>query len=78
MVLMHFIESQQLDKESIFDIFDKADKIRENKFVEPILNGKLLATLFYEPSTRTRLSFEAGIEKCCHNPGKSLNLKSMT
>ncbi|MBS3082173.1 aspartate carbamoyltransferase [Candidatus Pacearchaeota archaeon] len=63
MVLMHFIESQQLDKESIFDIFDKADKIRENKFVEPILNGKLLATLFYEPSTRTRLSFEAAMLK---------------
>ena len=28
-----------------------------------ILKGKLLASLFYEPSTRTRLSFEAAMQK---------------
>ena len=63
MVLKHFIESQQLDKEIIFEIFNKADELREKKFIEPVLRGKLLATLFYEPSTRTRLSFEAAMLK---------------
>ena len=28
-----------------------------------MLKGKILATLFYEPSTRTRLSFEAAMLK---------------
>ena len=28
-----------------------------------MLRGRLLATLFYEPSTRTRLSFEAAMQK---------------
>ena len=27
------------------------------------LNGKLLATLFFEPSTRTRLSFESAMKR---------------
>lgn len=57
----HFIESQQLTPEIIFDIFERADEFRKDKTHEPILKGKVLATLFYEPSTRTRLSFETAM-----------------
>lgn len=44
------------------EIFDLADKIIENpaKYTHAC-DGKLLATLFYEPSTRTRFSFEAAM-----------------
>ncbi len=44
------------------EIFVLADKIIENpeKFTHAC-DGKLLATLFYEPSTRTRFSFEAAM-----------------
>lgn len=59
MKLKHLIESQQLDVETIFTIFRKADELK-NSFVKP-LDGKILATLFYEPSTRTRLSFESAM-----------------
>jgi aspartate carbamoyltransferase catalytic subunit len=45
-------------------IFKVAEKmmisLNENKKLETC-NGKILATLFYEPSTRTRLSFEAAM-----------------
>ncbi|EGO88277.1 aspartate carbamoyltransferase catalytic subunit [Clostridium botulinum C str. Stockholm] len=44
------------------DIFSLADKILENpKKYSKVCEGKLLATIFYEPSTRTRLSFEAAM-----------------
>ncbi|MBU3110947.1 aspartate carbamoyltransferase [Clostridium lacusfryxellense] len=44
------------------EIFTYADKIIEDpkKFAH-VCDGKILATLFYEPSTRTRLSFEAAM-----------------
>jgi len=35
----------------------------ENNPVQEILNGKVVATLFFEPSTRTRLSFESAVNK---------------
>jgi aspartate carbamoyltransferase catalytic subunit len=35
----------------------------EKKPVQNILNGKVVATLFFEPSTRTRLSFESAVNK---------------
>ncbi len=31
--------------------------------VQEILHGKVVATLFFEPSTRTRLSFESAVSK---------------
>jgi aspartate carbamoyltransferase catalytic subunit len=48
--------------EELDEIFEFADKIIKNpaKYAH-ICDGKLLATLFYEPSTRTRLSFEAAM-----------------
>ncbi len=63
MKLKHFIESQQLERDLIFELFEKADEFKEVGCAEPKLNGKILATLFYEPSTRTRLSFESAMLK---------------
>lgn len=59
MKLKNLIESQQLDIETLFAFFKKADELRD--VVKEPLNGKILATLFYEPSTRTRLSFESAM-----------------
>ena len=58
--LEHAIESQQFDKDLLNRLFSLADEIRDNpgKYQLP---GKILATLFYEPSTRTRLSFESAM-----------------
>ena len=59
MELKHCIESQQFSKELLFELFNKADKLRD--YCNPSLRGKILASLFYEPSTRTRLSFESAM-----------------
>jgi aspartate carbamoyltransferase catalytic subunit len=60
--LEHLIESQQLSQDILFHLFEDADKMRQNiKKYAHCLNEKILATLFYEPSTRTRLSFETAM-----------------
>jgi aspartate carbamoyltransferase catalytic subunit len=55
----HCIESQQFSKDILFKLFERADYLRKNK--SNSLNGKVLVSLFYEPSTRTRLSFESAM-----------------
>ena len=58
----HLIDPQDFSIEELEDIFNLADKIIENeREFKNICNGKILATLFYEPSTRTRFSFEAAM-----------------
>jgi len=57
----HVLESQQFTPEILFDLFKRADELRDNSVYS--LDGKILATLFYEPSTRTRLSFESAMLK---------------
>jgi aspartate carbamoyltransferase catalytic subunit len=47
-------------KEEILDILDSAAKFETNPN-QNILAGKVIATLFFEPSTRTRLSFETAV-----------------
>lgn len=58
----NLIDPMDFSIEEIDDIFNLAEEIIENpqKFSK-ICEGKLLATLFFEPSTRTRLSFEAAM-----------------
>lgn len=49
-------------KEEYIKILDLAEKF-EKQPVQKIAEGKVVATLFFEPSTRTRLSFESAANK---------------
>jgi aspartate carbamoyltransferase catalytic subunit len=59
----HVISAQQFSRDEITELFAAADRME--KIVghggTATLAGKIMATLFYEPSTRTRLSFEAAM-----------------
>jgi len=60
--LRHVIESQQFSRSLLEDLFARSDEIkREPHRFTGRLNGQVMAALFYEPSTRTRLSFEAAM-----------------
>ena len=47
------------EMESLFLLAEKIEK--DDKYMRESCKGRLLATLFFEPSTRTRLSFEAAM-----------------
>lgn len=59
----HIIESQQFNLKFIHDIFTLADALEKKlgKGQDDSLKGKIMASLFYEPSTRTRFSFESAM-----------------
>jgi len=60
--LRHVIESQQFSRALLEDLFARAEEIkREPHHFIGRLAGQVMAALFYEPSTRTRLSFEAAM-----------------
>ena len=56
------VSIDQCTKEDILRILDNARKFEDNPN-RNLLEGKVAATLFFEPSTRTRLSFETAINR---------------
>ncbi|NLO85054.1 MAG: aspartate carbamoyltransferase [Clostridiales bacterium] len=58
----HLLDIRNLSTDEIDELMDRADDIIANpqKYAD-CMRGKKLATLFYEASTRTRLSFEAAM-----------------
>jgi len=58
----NLISITDYSKEEIFKILDLAEDFEKNPN-QNLLNNKVIATLFFEPSTRTRLSFESAISR---------------
>lgn len=60
----HLIEPGNLSIKELDRLFDLSEKIiGEPEAYSQVCRGKILATLFFEPSTRTRLSFEAAMQR---------------
>jgi aspartate carbamoyltransferase catalytic subunit len=57
----HLIEPGNLSLEELEQLFTLAGRIETEAYLRDACQGKVLATLFFEPSTRTRLSFEAAM-----------------
>lgn len=56
------VSIDQCSEEDILRILEKAAKFEKNPNRD-VLKGKIAATLFFEPSTRTRLSFETAVNR---------------
>ena len=60
--MRHLISPLDFTVEETYEELDFADRIAANpKAYAHAADGRQLATLFYEPSTRTRLSFESAM-----------------
>jgi len=65
--LRHVVSARQFtDGTMLQQLFDAAQEMERDDVFRALrdpLRGRILATLFYEPSTRTRFSFEAAMQK---------------
>ena len=57
-----FVSIADISKEEIIDLLGRAEYF-EKHTNSKMLDGKVVATLFFEPSTRTRLSFETAVNR---------------
>jgi len=64
--LRHVVDSRDFSRECldlVFEVAEEMEKVSPGSPESKQLEGYCMATLFYEPSTRTRLSFEAAMGK---------------
>lgn len=63
--MRHLLSADQFDAHYLSEVFDQADRLRREgpKDLAKLAVGKVLACVFYEPSTRTSSSFIAAMGK---------------
>ncbi|HYH13253.1 MAG TPA: aspartate carbamoyltransferase [Thermomicrobiales bacterium] len=59
--MRHIVDVGQFERAWVEDLFERTNGMRSVKASDGLLSNRILATLFYEPSTRTRLSFESAM-----------------
>ncbi|MDX6205099.1 MAG: ornithine carbamoyltransferase [Frankiales bacterium] len=69
MTLRHFLVDDDLSPAELEQVLDLADKMKLDRyFAKPLAGPQSVAVIFEKPSTRTRLSFEAGIAELGGHP----------
>ncbi|MCR3922306.1 MAG: aspartate carbamoyltransferase [Firmicutes bacterium] len=75
----HVLSCDQFSRTSLEQLFVLTDEMRvDGKKFSTSLAGKIVATIFYEPSTRTRLSFEAAVSRLGGSIISTENAKEMS
>ncbi len=57
----HLLTGTELDRDEVLELLDRADALKQAPLSSRVLEGRSVALIFEKPSTRTRLSFEAGV-----------------
>ena len=77
----HIIMSQQFSKDYIAEVIELTKEIKknpDNKKFRNVLNRKVVASVFYEASTRTRFSFESAVYRLGGNCITTENAKEFS
>ncbi|MDD1717131.1 MAG: aspartate carbamoyltransferase [Methanoregulaceae archaeon] len=61
--MRHIISIRDMDRECIDGLIAQGRRFQSGNYPIDQLDGKILALLFFEPSTRTRMSFEAAMAR---------------
>jgi len=61
MALKHLIYSQDLDKTGYEEIFRRSKQFSDSGIPPQLCEGKVVATLFFQPSTRTMMAFQTAM-----------------
>ncbi|MBP7120113.1 MAG: aspartate carbamoyltransferase [Methanolinea sp.] len=72
--MRHIISIRDLDRHEIDEILDQAQNLQALHYNPMALKGKLLGLLFFEPSTRTRMSFASAVARL---GGQSISMDSV-
>ncbi len=64
----HLLTGTEFDRDEIVALLDRADALKAAPLSSRALEGRSIALIFEKPSTRTRLSFEAGVFELGGNP----------
>jgi ornithine carbamoyltransferase len=77
---LHFLDGTELSATQLTSLLDRALALKQAPAASRALEGKTVALLFEHPSTRTRVSFEAGVfglggaveraRRARHGPGR--------
>ena len=64
--MKHLLKMSDLSKEELYELLDLADQLKKevkNNEFKPYLKNKTLGLIFQKSSTRTRVSFEVGMQQ---------------
>jgi ornithine carbamoyltransferase len=64
----HFLTGTELDPPALAQLIERALELKREPLSSDVLAGRSVALIFQKPSTRTRLSFEAGVHELGGNP----------
>jgi ornithine carbamoyltransferase len=64
----HFITGEELTRDELYALIDRAIELKAAPYGSDLLARRSVALIFQKPSTRTRVSFEAGIAELGGHP----------
>jgi len=72
--MYHIISIRDFERKDLDYLLDRAEEFETGRYPPGLLEGKLVALLFFEPSTRTRMSFAAALARL---GGQSISVDSV-
>jgi ornithine carbamoyltransferase len=67
-MVRHFLTGEELTADELHALLDRAIELKADRLASTALEGRSVALIFDKPSTRTRISFEVGVNELRGSP----------